>query len=551
MDQEQQQIPPAGDAGTAPSHGEAVGGQEWPQAACPAETSATHAAAAEQAPATSGYGSGAWNQQAPVQPAAQQASVQQAPTQQAAAPQQGAPFAPYASGGAPLPPAPARSENRLANMFGWLAASVVPALTVIACEFGSVLLFSAIFAVFGLVLPLRLIDYDTTEPLLMVGMQLCSLAVLLPWWDHIYQRSFLRVRRSETPVRSRPVKIFQRVVGIVFMGLALQVVLSALVSLVLQFFPAVDQEYSALMEEPAGGFALALSVLSAVVGAPLMEEITVRGLVFEFALRACNFARRGQWRLPRSGSSFSAGKEARERDLLTLSRAAASTDTMPPAAFWCANVVQATIFAVMHMNITQGVYTYFMGLIFGWVAWRTGKLRYSILLHFTLNASSYLLDSLTFSSDLGFVMLSLVMVLVGLAGFALFESGCAEDSERDAASVAVSLAVKYAEPVAAAAAPTMSAPAVSASAASAPAVSAPVVGEASPAASAATVPVMSSPAAPASMLSSPVSASAPAPAPVAGAPAASASVPAPDAGETPVSADTSAPAQSGGETTAQ
>ena len=364
------------------------------------------------------------------------------------------------------PTAPVRNDSPLANMFGWLAASVVPALVVVASEFGSVLVLGILFAIFGFALPIDLIDADTTESLLMVGMQMSAVVFLLPWWDYIYQRSFLRVRRAEVPRRSRPAKIVQRVVGVVLIGLALQVVVSALVSFALEFFPTVSQEYSDLMEEPTGGIALAISVLSATVGAPLMEELAVRALVFEFTLRAFNFDRRAQWRFPRTGSSFSAGKKVRECDLNTYAKSAHATDTMPPASFWLANIVQALIFAVLHMNITQGVYTFFMGLIFGWVAWRSGKLRYSILLHFTLNASSYLLDALPIYDDLAYVLFTLVMVLAAIVGYVLFESGCTEDGEADGPTLASELAarcaaapanatpvpVSVAEPVAAAAA---------------------------------------------------------------------------------------------------
>ncbi len=342
------------------------------------------------------------------------------------------------------PTAPVHNDSPLANMFGWLAASVVPALVVVASEFGSVLVLGIVFAIFGFALPIDLIDADMTESLLMVAMQMSAVVFLLPWWDYIYQRSFLRARRSEVPRRSRPVKVVQRVLGVIFIGLALQVVVSALVSFALEFFPTVSQEYSDLMEEPAGGIALAISALSATVGAPCMEELAVRALVFEFTLRAFNFDRRAQWRFPRTASSFSAGKEMRERDLNAYAKSAPATDTMPPASFWLANIVQALVFAVLHMNITQGVYTFFMGLIFGWVAWRSGKLRYSILLHFTLNASSYMLDALPIYDNLSYVLFTLIMVLVAIIGYALFESGCAEDGEADAPSWASDLAVRYA-----------------------------------------------------------------------------------------------------------
>ena len=59
-------------------------------------------------------------------------------------------------------------------------------------------------------------------------------------------------------------------------------------------------------------------------------------------------------------------------------------------------VLQAAIFGFMHMNWVQGCYAGAAGLIFGWVLVTTGKLRYTILLHFAFNAGSYLMTLLWF-----------------------------------------------------------------------------------------------------------------------------------------------------------
>lgn len=69
------------------------------------------------------------------------------------------------------------------------------------------------------------------------------------------------------------------------------------------------------------------------------------------------------------------------------------------------------------MNWVQGCYAGAAGLIFGWVLVATGKLRYTILLHFAFNAGSYLMGLLWFVST----PLDLV-VTVGIAGFLLVEA---------------------------------------------------------------------------------------------------------------------------------
>lgn len=71
----------------------------------------------------------------------------------------------------------------------------------------------------------------------------------------------------------------------------------------------------------------------------------------------------------------------------------------------------------MHMNWVQGCYAGAAGLIFGWVLVTTGKLRYTILLHFAFNAGSYLMGLLWFvNTPLDAV------VTVAIAGVILVEA---------------------------------------------------------------------------------------------------------------------------------
>ena len=80
-------------------------------------------------------------------------------------------------------------------------------------------------------------------------------------------------------------------------------------------------------------------------------------------------------------------------------------------------VLQAAIFGFMHMNWVQGCYAGAAGLIFGWVLVTTGKLRYTILLHFAFNAGSYLMGLLWFvNTPLD------VAITVAIAGVILVEA---------------------------------------------------------------------------------------------------------------------------------
>ena len=108
------------------------------------------------------------------------------------------------------------------------------------------------------------------------------------------------------------------------------------------------------------------------LGAPISEEIACRGLMLEFSLRAVCSEWRDAWR----------ERAFRHRACLPLDDASAMR--VPPARFWIANLIQAVLFGILHMNLVQGIYAGAMGLAFGWVFWRSGKMRYNIGLHLSL-----------------------------------------------------------------------------------------------------------------------------------------------------------------------
>ena len=146
-----------------------------------------------------------------------------------------------------------------------------------------------------------------------------------------------------------------------------------------------------------------LAVLTTVLGAPFCEELLVRGIIFEFSLRAFNPQCRPLWKCRRRAGA---------QDGAMVPWAAPSTWGIATAV-----VLQAAIFGFMHMNWVQGCYAGAAGLIFGWVLVTTGKLRYTILLHFAFNAGSYLMTLLWFVNtpfD--------VIITVAIAGVILVEA---------------------------------------------------------------------------------------------------------------------------------
>ncbi|MCD8207300.1 MAG: CPBP family intramembrane metalloprotease [Bacteroidales bacterium] len=58
-------------------------------------------------------------------------------------------------------------------------------------------------------------------------------------------------------------------------------------------------------------------------------------------------------------------------------------------------VISAAVFALIHLNVWQGIPAFFFGLLFGFVYYRTGSLKLTMLMHFTNNAFSLLLSRMS------------------------------------------------------------------------------------------------------------------------------------------------------------
>lgn len=235
--------------------------------------------------------------------------------------------------------------------------------------------------------------------------QTASFLMALLWWRYLWPRSFIARWQGERPLGGGVRSAWKRIACVIVIGLALQVVVGYVTDAVLSLLPEVAADYSELVEETGMGDTSYLAVLTTVLGAPFCEELLVRGIIFEFSLRAFNPQCRPLWKRRRL---------VRPQDGAMVPWAAPSTWGIAAAI-----VLQAAIFGFMHMNWVQGCYAGAAGLIFGWVLVTTGKLRYTILLHFAFNAGSYLMGLLWFVST----PLDLV-VTVGIAGFLLVEAMC-------------------------------------------------------------------------------------------------------------------------------
>ena len=162
----------------------------------------------------------------------------------------------------------------------------------------------------------------------------------LLWWCYLWPRSFMARRQGERPLSGGAGAAWKRIVCVIVIGLALQVVVGYVTDAVLSLLPEAAADYSELVEETGMGDTSYLAVLTTVIGAPFCEELLVRGIIFEFSLRAFNPQCRPLWKRRR---------RANAQDGAIVPWAAPSTWGVAAAI-----VLQAAVFGFMHMNWVQG-----------------------------------------------------------------------------------------------------------------------------------------------------------------------------------------------------
>lgn len=233
---------------------------------------------------------------------------------------------------------------------------------------------------------------DSAILMLGVAAQFVVIAVFLPWWRRMRPASFVVRREAVAP---SGVSFAKSLALLLVIGVSAQFFVGGLLGVVELLFPEAMAEYSELMEDTSVGVFAIVSALSIAVLAPINEEIVCRGVMLEYAMRAMS-----------PGWNVANGARCR---------------AVSVRAFWIANTLQALAFGVLHMNLIQGSYAFALGVLEGWVFWRTGKLRYPIILHFALNISSYLVEPLypllsVVPTGL-VIVLAAVMCAAGIRGF--------------------------------------------------------------------------------------------------------------------------------------
>lgn len=133
---------------------------------------------------------------------------------------------------------------------------------------------------------------------------------------------------------------------IIVFAFCMQYVVTYLMTLLGVLMPQALESYVELIELAGVGEVTVAGILYGVILGPIAEELVFRGLTLYFAEK---FTKR----------------------------------------FWLANILQAALFGLFHMNLIQGIYAFALGLIMGWIYKSFHSLYASILFHVAFNGLSF------------------------------------------------------------------------------------------------------------------------------------------------------------------
>ena len=206
---------------------------------------------------------------------------------------------------------------------------------------------------------------------IMILFSLFCIGIFGLWYYSRYEGDFL----PKYPGFFRPYSIL----GIILLAPAMQILTSYLISIIAMIFPAWLKSYESLIES-AGMNDITLPVICySVLLAPFSEELIFRGVTMRQAKKV----------LP----------------------------------FWAANLFQAILFGVFHMNILQGIYACCLGIVMGYICEKCGSIYYSIFFHFLYNLlGTVVMASLNIGSSTTSVILCFFFsVIAAVLGFFLLQ----------------------------------------------------------------------------------------------------------------------------------
>lgn len=253
---------------------------------------------------------------------------------------------------------------------GWFFVSVLPALLSLALQFGAGMVVMMIITVMvsfsgyesGMsqveMMQLAQDAYMSNLSWTVALYQFIGIIVFGLWYYLVWGRK-KRVQNAEKPGA-------KGIFAIILLGILLQVFISGILGILQAVCPNLMESYQEMMEMAGLVEMNVVTLVATAVMAPIGEELLCRGIMFRLA-----------------------GKVSDK--------------------FWVANCIQAFAFGVIHANLVQGVYAFFLGLILGYIYGKYRNIWFCILLHASVNLSAnfveYLWNALPTRNTLLFVTL--------------------------------------------------------------------------------------------------------------------------------------------------
>lgn len=174
-------------------------------------------------------------------------------------------------------------------------------------------------------------------------MSVFSALISMIWCSRLYKKSTWR----EESINYKEVFSKENILALTGVAIGGCMVVSFILTVLAAWFPAAFKSYSQTMDNFDASGGIIVLVYTIVIG-PAAEEFIFRGAIF---------------------------------DRLYLG-----------FDFWKANMLQALLFALYHMDIVQGIYAFIMGIVLGMVLKATGSIITAIITHILFNATSYIIS---------------------------------------------------------------------------------------------------------------------------------------------------------------
>lgn len=196
--------------------------------------------------------------------------------------------------------------------------------------------------------------------------QVLGIACFALWY--YYSAGKPKIRTTKDVLNSKSVGC------LIGLCVSVNILISLAMGIVEKYLPDIMADYEEMLEV-AGLNNLSLYVmLTAVILAPIVEELCFRGCTIKTAQRAG---------LP----------------------------------FWLINILQAAVFGAAHMNWVQSSYAFVLGLLLGYVYHRYHSLWASIVLHFVFNFFGTVVTTLISGlTVLNIPIVNIILVLIAILG---------------------------------------------------------------------------------------------------------------------------------------